>query len=175
MRRALPLALVLVWPAAARAGEGDHALSLALGYGTYSIVQREGNTDERRTVHGGALVFDYDRGFGDAWGFRVTASGGLGDGPGSGVAWSTSGTVGLRYALDVLRYVPYVHGGVGVMVVGGGGVDTELKPIVELGGGIDVLESTTWSWGVSARLETLGTDVVFFTITPRLSFHWGYF
>jgi hypothetical protein len=172
--RALLLALVVAWPAAARAGDGDHALSLALGYGTYSIVQREGNASQRRTMHGGAAVFDYDRGFGDAWGFRITATGGLGDGP-AGLSFHTSGTLGLRYALDVLRYVPYVHGGVGVMVVGGGGIDTEWKPIVELGAGIDVLESTSWSWGVSARVETLGTDVVFFTLTPRISFHWGYF
>jgi hypothetical protein len=175
MARALVVAVVLAWPAAALAGDGDHALSLALGYGTYSIVQLNATkAAERRTMHGGALVLDYDRGFGDAWGFKIMAAGGLGDGP-TGLAWNASGTVGLRYALDVLRYVPYVHAGVGAMIVGGGGIDREVKPIVELGAGIDVLESTTWSWGVSVRVETLGTDVVFFTITPRLSYHWGYF
>jgi hypothetical protein len=176
MRQVLVLAFVLGTPVAAWAGDGDHALSLALGYGTASVVQTtDANTQERRTMHGGALILDYDKGFGDAWGFRIAASAGLGDGPGTGVAWNGSATFGLRYALDVLRYVPYVHGGIGVMMLGGGGLERTARPIVELGGGLEVLESTTWSWGIAVRVETLGTDTVFFTVTPRISYRWGYF
>ena len=174
--RLAAVVLALLAPGLARAAEGDHAFSLAAGYGTYGIDQENASmNEERRTMHGGALVLDYDRGFGDAWGFRITATGGLGDGPGDGLAWSSSAAVGLRYAVDVLRYVPWVHGGVGAMIVGGGGIDREIRPIVELGAGLDIIESTKLSWGFAVRVQTLGTSVVFFTVTPRISFRWGYF
>ena len=81
----------------------------------------------------------------------------------------------MTYALDVLRYVPFVSIGAGGAVIGGGGVDPGWRSFIELGVGLDVIESPTFSWGVAARFDSFASQVAYFAIGPRVSWRWGYF
>jgi hypothetical protein len=75
----------------------------------------------------------------------------------------------------VLRYVPYVSVGGGAVLLGGGAVTTEARPFLELGVGLEVEESPSFSWGIDARLGSFATQATIFTIGPRVSWKWGYF
>jgi hypothetical protein len=92
-----------------------------------------------------------------------------------GIAWSGYGTLGASYAIDLIRWVPFFQAGVGALVVGGDGVDVEVKPIVEGGIGLNVLHSRTFTYGVVARGGLLFSEGLFFTVGPRLTWRWGYF
>jgi hypothetical protein len=160
-------------PTAALAAEGQSSISVTAGYA--ALVAEDGATPARQLDGNGGLgSVDYQRGFGDSWWLRVGLGGGavsLG-GEMSGVA---VGTVGLTYAVDILRYVPYVGLGVGGVVVGGGAVRTHIDPVVDLAAGIEVQESPGFAWGIEARLSSFAAQTTLFTIGPRLVWKWGYF
>lgn len=158
----------------AHAGEGEKALSLVGQYSTWAITDETDPAPCDFAATGAALGFDYERGWNDTLWLRASMAGGYYDGT-RGRAWSGGGTVGITYALDVLRYVPYANLGVGALAVGGSALDTQLKPVVELGFGLDVLESRTFSWGVVARFDAFASTARFWTIGPRLTWRWGFF
>lgn len=163
------LLALCIGPAIARAGKGEKVLSLVPHYSSIAVTQG----DEERTGNGGGLGVDYERGITDVVWLRASARGAVYDGP-NGLAWSGGATVGITWALDIFRYVPYANLGLGALVVGGG-LDTELKPVVELGFGMDVLESRKWSWGFVFRFDSFASQARFFTIGPRISWRWGFF
>jgi hypothetical protein len=169
--RRLIVALCLLSGGSALAGEGEKAVSVVPEFSTWQITQ--GN-DQTKDATGGALGVDLEYGYNDTLWLRASAAGGLYDGP-SGVAWSGGATVGVTYALDILRYVPWMNLGIGALSVGGGGVDATIKPVVELGVGVDVLESRSFSWGVAIRFDGFASQATFFTIGPRFTWRWGYF
>ncbi len=180
-RRALallvsPVALLLL-PAAARGAEGERTLGFGLDYSTWTVPQ-DPTPDDRETnsltAHGLALAADYEWGWNDTLWLRASAAGGYYSVP-AGHGWSGGGTIGITYALDVLRYVPLVQAGIGALMIGGDGVETEIKPVVEIGLGLAVLESRTFSWGFVARFDSFASQVVFLTIGPRVTWRWGYF
>lgn len=173
VRRPLAL-LALLWPSLADAAEGEKVLSLVPAYGAWSVTQGEGMSHESIEVQGGQLGVDFERGLSDTLWLRGSAFGGAYDAP-EGLAWAAGVTVGITYAIDVLRYVPYANLGAGAMVIGGDGVDTAVKPVIELGIGVDVLESRTFSWGLVARFDAFASSATFFSIGPRVSWRWGFF
>lgn len=177
-----PLALLTVWlaaPPVAGAAEGERAFSLGVDYMTWTIplARKPGapaDAPDELTAHGGTLSVDFEYGWNDTLWLRASATGGVfASDPGTN--WTGGGTVGLTYALDVLRWVPLIQAGVGVLVLGGDGVDVTAKPVVELGLGLAVLESRTFSWGLVARFDSFASQAVFLTIGPRITWRWGYF
>lgn len=145
-------------------------MSIFGGYGTYSVPDH--------TPDGAVIGVDYERGFSDA--MSVRASGGIGayvlDNDDMGTSYSAHATVGLTYLFDVLKYVPYVNVGVGGIVLTGGPLeDTKLSALLELGVGLDILHSRTFSYGVQARLETFIQETAFFSAGVRATYRWGFF
>jgi hypothetical protein len=160
------LAVALVSAAGpAAASDDESALSVSLAYGTYAIPDYN--------PHGMVLGAEYERGFSDALAWRV--SGGAGgytlDGQRS---YSGHLTVGLTYLFDVLKYVPYANLGVGGIVLGGG-MNTQVKGLIEIGAGLDVLHSRSFSYGVQLRFESFANQTAFFTAGLRATWHWGFF
>jgi hypothetical protein len=160
---------VLLAPATAGAVEGESLLSATPLVSSLTLTAQPHDV----TGLGGGLAIDYQRGLSDTWWFRAAAGGALHDAD-EGRLWLGGATVGVTYAIDVLRYVPYAGIGLGLAVVGGP-VDTAAKPYLELGIGLDVLQSRTWSWGVDARFSSFASGIAIFTIGPRITLRWGYF
>lgn len=173
---AVATSALLLLPAGARAAEGEKAFSLGLDYSAWNVEQPDhpGTDHDSITAQGVQATADYEYGWNDTLWLRASASGGYFSVP-EGSAWSTGGVVGITYALDVLRYVPFVHAGVGALVIGGDGLFTEVRPVVELGVGLTVLESRTFSWGVVAHFDGTYSKAIFFSIGPRLAWRWGFF
>lgn len=153
--------------APAHAGEDDRWLSVSLGYATFTAPEIQ--------PHGGALAVEYERGFADAMAVRATAGGGYYPVGTGSPGYSAHATVGLTYLFDITRYVPYIQIGVGGIAINAVELDTELSPLLELGVGLDVLHSRTWSYGISARFESFINDTSFFTAGARLTYRWGFF
>jgi hypothetical protein len=169
---------VLAWllPVVAHAAEGEKAFTLGIDYSAWSVDQPDhpGTDHDSITAQGVQATSDYEYGWNDTLWLRASVSGGYFSVP-DGSAWSTGGIVGITYALDVLRYVPFVHAGVGALVIGGDGLFTEIRPVVELGVGLTVLEGRTFSWGVVAHFDGTYSKALFFSIGPRLAWRWGFF
>jgi hypothetical protein len=168
--RVSALALVLLLAAAhpGAAAEGEQAITLSASYATFSIVL----DDASPSATGGQLAVEYQRGVSDTLWFRAAADGGAY--AADGFTWSAGATVGFTYAFDVLRYIPYLDFGAGVMFVGGS-VDGGVRPYLELGAGIEILESPTFSWGLAAHFNSFASEIAYFTVGPRMSWRWGYF
>jgi hypothetical protein len=76
---------------------------------------------------------------------------------------------------DVLKYVPYAFGGIGGLMTTGGPIRDNTAFVLAVGGGLDVLMSRDYSWGIEGRLASFGGDVTVFTIGLRATRRWGYF
>ncbi|HEU5059998.1 MAG TPA: hypothetical protein VFU21_25880 [Kofleriaceae bacterium] len=168
MQRPLLAALALVAAAAApaRADEGESALSVSLGYASFAIPEHE--------PPGGAVGLEYERGLSDVFWLRAAAAGGV-YGSGGGPSYGAHGSLGLTYVVDVLKYVPYLHAGLGGVGLFGGELDSELHPVAELGAGLDILARRDLSWGPWLRLASFLDDSQFVSGGVRLSWRWGYF
>jgi hypothetical protein len=171
MGKALPsavlaAAIVAGTPSGARAGEDDRSLSVSLSYGLYSIPDH--------SPSGSVLGLDYERGFSEALSFRASTGAGVYFAD-EGRSYSGHLVVGITYLLDVLKYVPYVNLGVGGILLGGGGVETDLSALLEMGVGLDVLHSRSFSYGVVVRFESYIQETSFFTAGARLTWRWGFF
>src|SRR5262249_16808069 len=117
---------------------------------------------------------DYQRGIGDTFWLRAAVGGGGFVAEGQG-AWAGTASVALVYAVDVLRYVPYISAGGGAILLGGGALERHARPFPQLALALQVEESPAFSWGIDARLGSFVTQATVFTIGPRVSFKWGYF
>ena len=163
----LALAMALV-PRPAAADEGESALSVGLAFATFSIPDHDGQ--------GGALGLDYERGLSDAFWLRASAAGAVyRGGDEDGTSYAGHGTLGLTYVIDVLKYVPYLHAGIGGVAQGGGALDTEVHPVAEIGIGLDILSRRGLSYGPFARLASYLDDSAFVTAGVRLTWRWGFF
>jgi hypothetical protein len=167
------LALVLLLPVCcalplspALASDGEHALSVSMGYGTYLVPDY--------SPDGAILGLSYRRGFSDAFCFRVSGGGGLYYGADQ-LTYSGHMTVGVTYLLDVLKYVPYVEVGAGAIVIAGGDAGRDLSPLVQVGVGLDILRSRTFSYGIKLEFESLLQETSFFHAGVRATWRWGYF
>jgi hypothetical protein len=170
---ALLVCALFLLSAPAQAAEGESMLSLTPSFATFSLTVGEGSDAEQIDATGGNLLVEYEHGLSDVVWFRAASGGGLYRADGR-TAWSASGVAGITYALDVLKYVPYANLGAGAMVVGGGPFDTEVKAYLELGFGLDVLQSRSFSWGVALRYDSFASQISYFTVGARVTWHWGY-
>ena len=165
---AASLGLTLLLPTAAAAEEGESALSIDGGLATFTIPDHGGV--------GGLLGGDYERGLSDAFWLRASAAGAIYRGSdGEGAIYAGRATVGLTYVVDVLKYVPYIHLGAGGLVIGGAELDAEVRPLGELGVGLDVLSRRGRSYGPFARVQTSFDEGAFLELGLRVSWRWGFF
>ena len=169
----MPLCLALtlsiglgLTPGLALADEDESVLSLRLAYAGFSVPDR--------TPHGGTLGLDYERGISDAVWLRAS---------GGGAAMYDAGSpyylghaeVGVTYVIDVLRYVPHVDVGIGGIYLRGDGIEDPIQPMIQIGGGLDMLVSRERSYGVFVRYESFLGRTAFFTAGARMSWRWGFF
>jgi hypothetical protein len=161
------LAGVLLAPGQAAADEGESALSVGAAFSTFTIDDADGP--------GGGLTLEYERGLSDAFWLRGSAAGALHDGGDAGGLYTGQATVGLTYVIDVLKYVPYLHAGIGAVVLGGGELDAEVHPLGEIGIGLDLLVSRERSYGFFARAGTFLEDSAFVAAGVRMTWRWGFF
>ena len=172
---ALPV-LVCLPAATAAAAEGEKAFGVGVDFSTWNVTQEqhEGTDNDSISAHGASAVADFEYGWNDTFWLRASASGGFYSVP-AGVAWSSSGTLGASYAFDLLHCVPFAELSAGALVVGGDGVDVEVKPILEGGIGMNILHSRTMSYGLVLRGGVLFSEGLFFMAGPRVTWRWGYF
>src|SRR5262245_40411160 len=166
MRRALAIALLAVLNGPARADDGESAISISAGYASFAIPEPE--------PPGGALGLEYEHGLSDVFWLRAAAAGGV-YGADGGPSYAAQGSIGLTYVVDVVKYIPYLHLGIGGVGVFGGALDRQLHPIAELGVGLDILARRDLSWGPWLRLASFLDDSEFVSGGLRLSWRWGFF
>ena len=183
MRPLLALALVAVSAGSARA-DSEKAASVSLGWATFSVPgeQMEGGSQNPPAVTpevGGTVSAMYEQMIGSDLGLRAEGAfgvfyGGAAEGQ---KATSYAGVVdaGIVFRFDVLKYVPYAFGGLGVVKTWGGPIGSELAPVLAIGGGLDVLASRQHSYGFELRIASFGGDVTVFTLGIRATTRWGYF
>jgi hypothetical protein len=84
--------------------------------------------------------------------------------------------VGLRYALDVVRVIPFVDAGIGAFFAGGAGEKSRVDFGVEVGLGFDWLYSRKVAFGLMVRYHAFLTNVqsipVYLYAGPRFSLRW---
>ena len=105
---------------------------------------------------------------------RVAAAGAVYGGD-EGASYGGLGSLGITYVVDVLRYVPYLHAGLGGALLGGGVLDTQVHPVAELGAGVDFLARRGLSYGMWVRLGSFLDDSAFVGGGARVTWRWGFF
>ena len=139
---------VAAQPAGAAAGEDEWQLSARFGVGALDV--------DGRAPLGVLLGADLEYGLTDAWAARLAIAGGLHGvdadaSPGKqlpgGTVRTTSALVGVTYTFDVLRLVPYVQTGIGVINIGGAVTRPSTTLDAELGLGADYLMTRRWALG----------------------------
>jgi hypothetical protein len=171
--------LLLATPAWA---EGERALSLGLGWATFSVPGKATGNQTPPDITpdvGGALSVTYEQAIGTDVALRGELAGGMfygGAGKGqSNLSGAGLVDAGITFRFDVLKYVPYAFGGVGGIVSGGGPIDNGLDFVLVVGGGLDVLQSRDRSWGIEGKLASFGGDITLLTVGLRGTIRWGYF
>jgi hypothetical protein len=180
MQRFIGLAIVL-FSAPAHA-ESEQAVSVGLGYATFSIpVPAMGNmeaTSLSPTI-GWSVAASYERAIGTDVALRAEFAGGMFFGGNSEDQSSRSyalvGDVGAAYRFDVFRHVPYAFAGLGAVTAGGGPIASGTDFVLVVGGGLDYLLSRKRSIGGELRLATFGGDITVFTFCFRGTVRWGFF
>lgn len=155
-------------PASAIASDGEKAVSVSASYGAVGDV-----------ADGAVLGITHDRGIGEV--LFLHLSGGGGAFFGDLDLYGGHATVGFKYLLfDIVKYVPYATLGAGVSVLAGDAIDTEVNPRLELGLGLDVLRSRSFSYGLVARFEVAPPRLAWdqsslFLVGAKLQWKWGFF
>lgn len=150
----------------ALADEGETALSLGLGYASFAIPDHE--------PPGATLAFDYEYGLGEELWLRGSAQA-AGYSVDAGWAYGGQASLGLTYVIDVIKYVPYLHAGVGAAALTGEEIDNQLHPFVELGAGLDILVRRGLSYGLFARTGSFIDDSLFLSLGARVTWRRGFF
>ncbi len=173
VRKAVPLCvmlLILMGGGEALADEGESAFSLNAAVSGFSVPDH--------TPVGGTVGFDYERGVTDILWLRASAGGGALYDAGS-PAYAGYSEVGITYAIDVLKQVPYINLGIGgvYLQVDEPGEDFEngVKPLISAGAGVDWHTKRGRSYGIYTRYESFLGRSAFFTLGARISWRWGFF
>jgi len=176
--------IALVSPAHA---EGERALSVSAGWASFSTpgVKKGSMAPPDVTPDWGtSLALDYEYTIGSDFALRADLAGAFfrgGNDPTkkqSPSSYAGLGAVGFTYRFDVFKWVPYAFAGVGGVLAGGGpinqhGASDEL--VVQLGGGVDWLQSRDRSYGLEVRIASFAGDITVTTICLRGSTRWGFF
>lgn len=183
-RRALGAALAVLAGAAgtARAEGGERALSVGVAWATFSVPGEAVGNMEPPAISpdvGGALTLAYEHAMSTDLGLRAELAGGVFQGGNTeeqaATSWAALADAGVVFRFDVLKYVPYAFGGLGVVATTGGPITGGVDLVLVVGGGLDILTSRARSWGVEARVASFGGDVTVFTLGLRGTTRWGYF
>jgi hypothetical protein len=177
------VALVSVLASArAASAEGDRALSLGIGWATFSAPGKQKGSmvpPQLSPDIGGALSIIYEHSISTDFSLRGELAGGAFHGGAqkgeSATSYAALGAAGAVFRFDVLKYVPYAFAGVGAVYSGGGPIARGAEPVLAIGGGLDDLLSRERSIGIEARLASFGGDVTVFTLGVRGTCRWGYF
>lgn len=78
----------------------------------------------------------------------------------AGTRRATTALVGATYTIDVLRLVPFVSGGIGLLRWSGPGESGRLTWAMDLGVGADYLLAPRWSVGASGQYLFAPSDLV---------------
>jgi hypothetical protein len=172
-------AFLLAAPRAAEAaGEDELQVSLRLGG-----ANKNGSPTADWGLAGAA---DLEYGITEGWSLRLSVGTlahpvpAVMDVTPGGTLRGTHAVAGATYSFDVLRLVPYVHGGVGLVYWSGVGIEDHPALAMELGVGADYLLTPRWACGGSAQYlfapgELLSNAMQFgesplaFSITLRVS------
>lgn len=165
--------------AQAAAGEDEWQVSARLGLGDVDV--------DGRAPLGVLAGADFEYGFTDAWAARLS----LGTGfhnvdadpkktlPGGRVRASTA-LIGVTYTFDVLRLVPFIQTGIGVITFAGAVTNPGTQLDAEVGLGADYLLTRRWALGgvfqyqftpgqlFGSAMEFGGTSF-YFALSARLS------
>ena len=176
------LPVVALFAATPAHAEGERALSLGLGYATFATPGVAMGNMEPPTVTptlGGALTVTYEQAIGSDFSLRGELAGGLFYGgetkDQSALSLAGLADAGAVFRFDVLKYVPYAFGGIGVVESSGGPIASGTNFVLAVGGGVDMLVSRSRSYGIEGRLASFGGDVTIFTLGLRGTVRWGYF
>jgi hypothetical protein len=150
---ALAAALALGLGAAPAEAESEQAISVGLGWATFSALGEAMDGMEPPALAptiGGNLAVSYERHVGTDFALRGELVGGLfhGGGDEKKQASQTSNALlvdlGVALRFDVLKYVPYAFAGLGAITTGGGPLDRGMDLVLVIGGGLDWLHSRQW-------------------------------
>lgn len=184
MRHFVAAALLAAATGAARA-DSVKAASASVGWATFSVpgettMSGAAGPDIVPDV-GGTVSVMYEQMIGSDVGLRAEGAFGLFRGGAAEdkdlpqTSYAGVADAGVVFRFDVLKYVPYAFGGLGVVKTWGGPIGSDLAPVLALGGGLDILASRQRSYGFEARLASFGGDVTVFTLGIRGTTRWGYF
>lgn len=161
--------------------EGERALSVGLGWATFSTLGEPVNNQAPPTLApdiGGALTVSYEHSVSTDVSLRGELAGGAFYGGEQQMAGQTSyaglADVGAALRFDVLKYVPYAFAGIGGVILGGGPIDRGADFVLVIGGGLDWLRSRERSYGFEARVASFGGDTTVVTIGLRGTVRWGF-
>lgn len=185
VRRALLLAIVTLWPVAARADFKEWTIS---AWPAYAITYVDSRAPSG--VGGGAEV-----GFGITEALTLEASGFMSWHPVGATMTTAAGTigefsamVGLNYSLDVIRLVPSFDVAIGVLGIRGSAgfaddarsnqvVTSSTAFGVGVGFNLDYLVTRHVAVGLTVRYHAFLTDItripVYLWVGPRVTMRWG--
>lgn len=119
---------------------------------------------------------DYEYGLTDLIWLRASGGGGVFyDRTAEAPAYAGFAEVGITYVLDVLKYVPHVDLGVGGVVLHTEGIEEPVRPLISIGGGVDLLQSRSRSMGIYSRFESFLGQSALFQVGVRTSWRSGFF
>jgi hypothetical protein len=173
--------LTLLLLAGAARADGESAVSVGLGWATFSAPGEAMDRQAPPTLSpdvGGVLAVSYERSISNNVGVRAELAGGVFYGGAQAMQGNTSyaalGDAGVVYRFDVLKYVPYAFAGLGGVVAGGGPIDRGADFVLVIGGGLDWLVSRERSYGLEARVASFGGDITVVTFGARGTLRWGF-
>jgi hypothetical protein len=181
---ALAAGLGLALGAAPARADGEQAISVGLGWATFSALGEAMDRMEPPSLSptiGGSLGISYERHLGTDFALRAELVGGLFHGGAdekkmqSQTAGALVADAGVTLRFDVLTYVPYAFVGFGALTAGGGPLARGTDPVLVVGGGLDWLQSRARSYGLEVRVASFASDVTVVTVGLRGTTRWGYF
>jgi hypothetical protein len=159
----------LVAEAPARAAKGESSLSVSAAYNEFCLNQEP---QPNVSAAGGLFLVEYERGINDTLWVHAAVGGGVYEHD----IFSGNGVLGLTFALDVLKYIPYLNLGVGTAYLDGGPVEGAFYNFIELGFGLEILHSRTFSYGVHVRYDSFASDLAsYLSMGARVTWRWGFF
>ncbi|HEY6180475.1 MAG TPA: hypothetical protein VIX73_38800 [Kofleriaceae bacterium] len=177
--RFVPLALMAVVGGTAHA-DGERALSAGLGWATFSALGKPMGKQAPPTLSpdiGGMLAMSYEYSVSSDVALRAELAGGVFHGGGqpmqSQTSYASLGDAGAVFRFDVLKVVPYLFGGLGGVVSGGGPLQRGADFVLVVGGGVDWLYNRERSLGLEARIASFGGDITVATFGVRGTLRWG--
>jgi hypothetical protein len=165
-----PLFLSLVCAAPpALAAKGESSLSVSAAYNEFCLNQ---DPEPNVSATGGLLLLEYERGINDTLWVRGAGGGGIY----TDSIYSLNGVAGITFALDVLKYIPYLNLGLGAVYLDGGPVTPGFRTFIELGFGVEILHSRTFSYGLHVRYDSFASDLAsYLSMGARVTWRWGFF